>query len=110
MLSLPNVNVTNAGNYRVIVSGFYGSVTSSIVTLTISLPQITATPNTNGSVTLDLQTTPKLGSEVQAATNLTPPVVWQSLCSFVPGTNGVWQFTVSGTGGTSYASGLVLII
>ncbi len=109
-LTLAGVTAAKAGNYQVIVTNPRGSVTSRIVNVTVSPPQITATPNPNGSVTLNLWTAPNVSSTVLAATNLTPPVVWQSLCSFVPGTNGVWQFTVSGTGGTSYASGLVLII
>jgi hypothetical protein len=90
---LNSLTPNNAGNYQLIISNAFGSVTSSIVTLSVSLPRISATPNTNGTVTLNLLTAPNVSSEVLAATNLTPPVVWQSLGAFVPGTNGLWQFT-----------------
>jgi sugar lactone lactonase YvrE len=92
-LALNGVTLNNAGNYQLIITNACGSVTSSIVTVTVTLPQIAASPNANGSVTLNLLTAPNVSSEVLAATNLTPPVVWQSLSTFVPGTNGVWQFT-----------------
>jgi len=73
--------------------GAWGSVTSSVATLTVQQPQISATPNPNGTVTLNLQTAPNMSSQVLAATNLTPPVVWQSLVTNVPGAHGLWQFT-----------------
>lgn len=44
-------------------------------------------------MTLHLWTATNVSSEVLAATNLTPPVVWQSLGTGVPGTNGFWQLT-----------------
>ena len=37
-LSIPNAQLTNAGNYSVIVTDFVGSVTSSVATLTVLLP------------------------------------------------------------------------
>ncbi len=92
ILALNSLTANNAGNYQLIIANGFGSVTSSIVTLTVSLPQISAAPNTNGTVTLNLLTAPNTSSEVLAATNLTPPVVWQSLGSYIPGTNGLWQF------------------
>ena len=53
-LTLDNVTTNNEGNYRVIISSRYGSVTSSIVALTVVFtPSITAQPQsvtvTNGS-------------------------------------------------------------
>jgi len=94
-LALARVTPANDGAYQVVVTSPWGSVTSSIANLTVTLPQISATGNANGSVTLNLLTAPNISSEVQAATNLTPPVVWQSLGTNVPGTNGMWQFTDS---------------
>jgi hypothetical protein len=47
----------------------------------------------DGSVTLNLLTAPNVSSELLAATNLVPPVAWQSLGTSVPGANGLWQFT-----------------
>ena len=38
-LSFANAGITNAGNYSVIVSSAYGSVTSAVVSLTITVPR-----------------------------------------------------------------------
>ena len=45
-LSVPDVQTTNAGNYQVLVGNTYGSVTSTVATLTVtpSLPVITSQP------------------------------------------------------------------
>ncbi len=56
-LTLNDVTAANGGNYRVVVTGLGGSVTSSVVNLTITLPpivQYTATP-TNGFAPLTVQ-------------------------------------------------------
>jgi hypothetical protein len=37
-LTLTNVSVTNAGNYSVVISSPYGSVTSAVVSLTVTIP------------------------------------------------------------------------
>jgi hypothetical protein len=97
-LALTSVSLSSAGAYQLIITNAYGSVTSGIVNVTVSLPQISATPGGNGSVTLNLLTAPNTSSEVLAATNLTPPVVWQSLSTFMPGTNGLWQFADTNAG------------
>jgi sugar lactone lactonase YvrE len=47
--TLSNTSTNNAGNYSVVVSSPYGSVTSSVVTLTVTLPpQIIASGNNFG--------------------------------------------------------------
>jgi sugar lactone lactonase YvrE len=97
MLTLNNMTTNNAGSYSVIISNPYGSVTSSVVTLTVSLPLISAAPNVDGSVMLNLLTAPNTSSRVLAATNLTPPIVWQPIYTNVPGANGAWQFTDTNT-------------
>jgi 1,4-alpha-glucan branching enzyme len=54
-LSIINAQLTNAGNYFVVVSNLFGSVTSSVVTLTVTITsQYAATP-TNGPVPLAVQ-------------------------------------------------------
>ena len=95
ILTLGNVTSNSAGNYSVVITSPYGSVTSSIVTLTVaSSPIITKVIcNMDGSVTLDLLTTPKTSSRVLATTNLALPVVWQPLYTNVAGASGAWQFT-----------------
>jgi sugar lactone lactonase YvrE len=39
IFSLPSVSVTNAGNYTVVITSPYGSVTSAVATLTVTIPQ-----------------------------------------------------------------------
>ena len=60
---------------------------------TISQPR----RNSDGSVTLNLLTTPRSSSRVLAATNLAPPVAWQPIYTNVAPTNGAWQFTDTNT-------------
>jgi hypothetical protein len=59
----------------------------------IRWPEFSSAPvrNTNGSFTLNLVTLPQSTNRLYAATNLTPPVVWQPIYTNVTG--GLWQFT-----------------
>jgi sugar lactone lactonase YvrE len=94
-LTLNNVYPTNAGNYSVIITGPYGSITSSIVTLAVTVPPPIISQsviNSNHSVTLQLLTAPNLSSRILAATNL-GSAVWLPIYTNVAGANGVWQFT-----------------
>lgn len=95
ILTLNNVTTNDAGNYRIIIGGNSGSVTSSIVTLTVvSSPLISRTVlNSNASLALIFLTTPNASSRVLVATNLTPPVVWRPIYTNVAGASGAWQFT-----------------
>ncbi len=93
-LTLRNVTTNNAGNYTVIITSPYGSITSSVATLMVASSPIIYqfVCNADGSVTLNLLTTPNISSRVLATTNLAPPV-WQPIYSNVAGANGAWQFT-----------------
>ncbi len=95
VLSLNDSNPASAGTYALVVSGAFGSVTSSIVHLTVLIPpSITGIgPNPDGSVTLHFAGGAEQNYLVQAATNLTPPVIWQTVSTNAAGTNGTWQFT-----------------
>jgi hypothetical protein len=53
--------------------------------------------NTNGDMTFSLLTQPNASSRVLAATNLVPPVIWQSIYTNVAPANGAWQFTDTNT-------------
>ena len=99
-LALNNVTARDAGNYSVIVTGPYGSFTSSLVTLSVATAPLISKSvfNPDGSVTLNLLTAPNIGSRVFAATNLTPPVIWQPICTNVAGPAGAWQFTDTNAG------------
>ena len=54
-LSITNAQLTNAGNYSVMVSNPFGSVTSSVVTLTVTVSSQYAASPTNGPVPLAVQ-------------------------------------------------------
>jgi len=94
-LKLHNVTSTNAGNYAVVITSPYGSVTSSIVTLTVVVrPAVSGiVPNPDGSATINFSGGAGETYLVQTTTNLTPPVVWQTVSTNVAGTDGTWQFT-----------------
>jgi hypothetical protein len=95
ILALNNVSAADAGNYRVVVTGPGGSVTSSVAALTVATaPLIYATvPNSDGSVTLSFVSRPGSTNMVLSATNLSPPVLWQPLSTNTAGADGGWQFT-----------------
>ena len=92
VLTLTNLTLNDAGTYQIIITNAFGSVTSSIVTLTVNPPQISIVPNLDRSMTLNLMAAPNVSSRVWVATNLTPPVAWQSVFANVAGTNGTSQF------------------
>jgi sugar lactone lactonase YvrE len=95
---LNNVSVANAGNYSVIVTGADGSVTSSVVALTVILPpqNFTASLGTAG-LQLQFTGTTNYPYILQSATNLTPPVSWQPVLTNAADDNGNWSFTVTNT-------------
>jgi hypothetical protein len=90
-LTLTNVTLTNAGNYQVIITNAFGSVTSSVVNLIVFPPLISISHNANMSITINLLTAPNVSSRVWTATNLLPPVVWQTLYANIAGSNGASQ-------------------
>ncbi len=92
ILMLTNVMPNSAGSYQLVISNIFGSVTSGVVTVTVYPPRISIADNPGGSISVNLLTAPSVTSRVWAATNLTPPVVWQPVYSFVSGSNGVSQF------------------
>jgi sugar lactone lactonase YvrE len=102
LLTLNNVTTNNTGYYQVIVSGSGGSVTSSVVTLTVLLspPSFSSViHNANGSITLNGLGMPGITNRVWAATNLVPPIVWQVIATNVPAANGQFQVTDTHTAG-----------
>jgi hypothetical protein len=88
-----NVTTNNAGNYRLIISGTEGSVTSSVVTLTLTLPPLTATRVASNSLQLQLSGIPSSRYVLQAATNIIPPMNWQPVFTNLADANGNWFFT-----------------
>jgi sugar lactone lactonase YvrE len=97
---LPSLNINpastaNAGNYSVVITGSFGSITSSVACLTVTTsPLIYQTvPNSDGTVSLGFVCQPGSTNLVLCATNLEAPVVWQSISTNLAGADGTWQFT-----------------
>ncbi len=100
-LVLTNVSATNAGNYSVVVTSPYGSVTSSVVSLTVIVPPRIVTSGTNfGFTTNGSGFGFNLGGVVgqtvvvEGSTNL---VDWTSLFTNTVDTNSVYFFDPTAT-------------
>jgi hypothetical protein len=93
--SISSASLTDAGFYLVIITNDYGSVTSSIVSLGVTLPQqmLNIVSSGRNGIQLQMSGTPNSAYAVQSTTNLAPPIQWQSLLTNTADTNGVWQFT-----------------
>jgi hypothetical protein len=101
-LTIQNFGTNNAGNYSLVVTSPYGSITSSVVSLIVLIPPVisSVSPNPDGSVILNISSTPNLTTSIWAATNLSPSINWQLIYTDVPGITGLWQFTDTNTSGT----------
>jgi hypothetical protein len=99
-LILTNLQLNQAGNYAVLVTNAYGSLTSSNAALTLVLPPVVSqlVTTTHGCLTLNLVTTTNVCSRVYVTTNLSPPVVWQPVYTNLNG--GTWQFADTNTSGS----------
>jgi hypothetical protein len=74
------------------------NVSASAALAVLGAPVIFGNPAlspTDGSLTLNLASSANSSSEVWMATNLTPPVAWQSIYTNLNG--GLWQFTDTNT-------------
>jgi len=101
-LTLLNTGSQLAGLYSVIITNAFGSVTSSVASLTVVTPLVTgAVRNYDGSVSLNFAGLPNSTSQVWATTNLIPPVIWQSIFTNTStAADGTWQFIDTNTVGT----------
>jgi hypothetical protein len=94
VLLLPNSSTNNAGNYSVVISSPFGSVVSSVATLTVLVPpQQFTSRSTSGGLQIQFSGTPNYPYILQSATNLTSPVNWQPVLTNPADGNGNWQFT-----------------
>jgi alpha-tubulin suppressor-like RCC1 family protein len=89
-----NAEISDSGNYCVIITNAFGCVTSSVVSITVGMsPQtLMASFVSNQGVKLQMNGTPGFPYAVQTATNLLPPVQWLPVQTNSTDTNGVWQF------------------
>jgi sugar lactone lactonase YvrE len=97
-LMLSNFNFVEAGNYDLIVSSPFGSVTSAVMVVTAMLPLGPLPPlnvilSGSNSLTIQFTGTPGSNYVLQVTTNLVPPVNWQPLATNVAGVNGGGTFT-----------------
>ena len=95
-LSLHNLSPKDAGDYRLVVTSAFGSVTSSVATLTVLVPPQQFTGQfAGGGLHVQFVGTPNYPYILQSATNLTPPINWQPVLTNPADSNGNWQFTDS---------------
>ena len=86
-LALPNVGATNNGDYSVVISSPYGSVTSSVVVLTVFPPPTVQIANLgSGQFGLTWNAASNVNYQLQYATNLLAPG-WVNLGAPVTATN-----------------------
>jgi hypothetical protein len=94
-LTLTNVSTYSAGNYSLAVTNAYGSITSSVATLTVVLPPtisgIVAHPD--GGITLQLGGSPGAAYVLETKSALGSPAPWLPIATNVFDQMGLWQFT-----------------
>ncbi len=95
-LTLGQTSMLNNGRqYQVVVTNSWGSVTSSVATVTIlPLPQLQAQSLSN-RLQLTAQAVPGDAYRLQASTSLTPPVAWTTLATNLADALGWVQFSVT---------------
>jgi sugar lactone lactonase YvrE len=96
-LVVTNVSLAESGTYSVIVTSPFGSMVSSNFVLTVYTVPVfgAALANADGSVSLNLSSSPNISSRLYVATNLISPVTWQPVWTNTAG--GAWQFTDTNT-------------
>jgi pectin methylesterase-like acyl-CoA thioesterase len=99
-LAITNVQRSDMATYSVVVTNLAGSVTSSVVTLTITGLNpgfVGENTDSNGSLVLNFAGLPNTSYSLEAATNLTPPVNWLPIATNSTDSEGLWQFSDSQT-------------
>ena len=92
-LNVRNLASTNAGDYQVVISSPYGSVTSAVATVSVALPPLQAAQGAGGVALLSLDGVPGSSYILQTAAGLVPPVNWRSLATNVVDATGNCRFT-----------------
>jgi hypothetical protein len=92
-LVVPSVSVANAGDYIVVITNAYGSVTSAPATLQVQVPPRIQLQQSGRTLQLTAAGIPGDIYWVRTATDLTPPVAWQTVASALVPSNGMVQFT-----------------
>jgi hypothetical protein len=92
-LVLNNVGGSNAGAYDLVVSNPYGSVTSSVINLTVVLQPLRAVLSDGPGVQLQFQGLPGVSYVLESAPSLNPPVAWSPVVTNAADAAGNWIFT-----------------
>lgn len=97
--SIPSATTNDTGAYRVVITNVSGTATSSIASLVVGLPPQRLTVNfaTGQGAGLELSGTPNFPYVLQSATDLLPPVSWQTVITNLADTGGNWSFTDTNT-------------
>jgi Regulator of chromosome condensation (RCC1) repeat len=78
--------------------GLLYNTTTNILVINLPPPVLNGLKNlTNGNFSLTLNGVPGRNHVIEAATNLTPPVIWTPMTTNLTGTNGVFNYTNSST-------------
>jgi len=94
--TISNITLLDSANYFAVVSSPYGSVTSSVVTLTVEVPQPTIASGPaidNGQFVVRFQGASGLGYTVEYTKSLSP-TDWKKLATFTAPGNGrrLWHW------------------
>jgi hypothetical protein len=94
-LTLTNVSTNSAGDYAVVVANTYGSITSTVATLTVVLPPTIGgiASHPDGSITLQLGGSLGAIYVLETKSDLGSPDAWLPIATNVFNLTGVWQFT-----------------
>ena len=94
-LTLSSISTNSAGDYALLVANAYGSITSSVATLTVVLPPtfVSVAANPNGSLTLQLGGSPGVMYILESKSDLASIDPWLPLATNVFDLTGFWQFT-----------------
>ena len=97
-LTITGISASDAANYSVIVGNVAGTMTSSnallsVIDLPVLYTQLQGGNMPSGGFNLTLTGWVEQSYILQTATNLTPPIQWQSILTNASDTNGVWQFS-----------------
>jgi uncharacterized repeat protein (TIGR03803 family) len=93
-LAISAIAAAENSTYSVIITNAWGSVTSTMASLTIVSPKISGVyRSANGNVTLNFEGMPNATTRIWAATNLAIPNNWIPIfTNATTTTNGTWQF------------------
>ncbi|HWD20016.1 MAG TPA: hypothetical protein VHB20_12130 [Verrucomicrobiae bacterium] len=93
-LELNNLGASQSGSYDVIITSPFGSVTSSVVSITVASPSsLRLTRTGTNSLRLDLTSAPGQTNILEEATGLESPLNWQPVFTNVGDAEGHGAFT-----------------